>query len=162
MRGSLYATRKIRAASVEMTKSKSLLRGGAPAWCGQSLPNRLCAASGCVLNLKNGRVAERLMAPVLKTGVPERVSGVRIPPLPPPMDSTASRDVLRISKSPANDGAFVAFVVRCGTMEASRRRGYICRHPASPLWVHSDSRVFRWRSQTPKSGKPNRNTSPSS
>src|SRR5579872_3478154 len=31
----------------------------------------------------DGRVAEWLMAPVLKTGVPERVSGVRIPPLPP-------------------------------------------------------------------------------
>src|SRR6202167_3071010 len=30
-----------------------------------------------------GEVAEWLMAPVLKTGVPERVSGVRIPPLPP-------------------------------------------------------------------------------
>jgi hypothetical protein len=33
--------------------------------------------------LRAGRVAEWLMAPVLKTGVPERVSGVRIPPLPP-------------------------------------------------------------------------------
>jgi hypothetical protein len=33
--------------------------------------------------LQRGRVAEWLMAPVLKTGVPERVSGVRIPPLPP-------------------------------------------------------------------------------
>jgi hypothetical protein len=33
--------------------------------------------------LQKGRVAEWLMAPVLKTGVPERVSGVRIPPLPP-------------------------------------------------------------------------------
>jgi hypothetical protein len=33
--------------------------------------------------LQAGRVAEWLMAPVLKTGVPERVSGVRIPPLPP-------------------------------------------------------------------------------
>ena len=32
---------------------------------------------------ESGRVAEWLMAPVLKTGVPERVSGVRIPPLPP-------------------------------------------------------------------------------
>ncbi len=31
----------------------------------------------------NGEVAERLMAPVLKTGIPERVSGVRIPPSPP-------------------------------------------------------------------------------
>ena len=30
-----------------------------------------------------GRVAEWLMAPVLKTGIPETVSGVRIPPLPP-------------------------------------------------------------------------------
>jgi hypothetical protein len=28
-------------------------------------------------------VAEWLMAPVLKTGVPERVPGVRIPPSPP-------------------------------------------------------------------------------
>jgi hypothetical protein len=28
-------------------------------------------------------VAEWLMAPVLKTGIPERVSGVRIPPSPP-------------------------------------------------------------------------------
>ena len=28
-------------------------------------------------------MAERLMAPVLKTGIPERVSGVRIPPSPP-------------------------------------------------------------------------------
>ena len=36
-----------------------------------------------VLNFREGRVAEWLMAPVLKTGVPERVSGVRIPPLPP-------------------------------------------------------------------------------
>ncbi len=30
----------------------------------------------------NGRMAEWLNAPVLKTGVPERVSGVRIPILP--------------------------------------------------------------------------------
>src|ERR1700712_1875308 len=35
------------------------------------------------IRLQEGRVAEWLMAPVLKTGVPERVSGVRIPPLPP-------------------------------------------------------------------------------
>jgi hypothetical protein len=31
----------------------------------------------------SGEVAEWLMAPVLKTGIPERVSGVRIPPSPP-------------------------------------------------------------------------------
>jgi hypothetical protein len=30
-----------------------------------------------------GEVAERLMAPVLKTGIRETVSGVRIPPSPP-------------------------------------------------------------------------------
>jgi hypothetical protein len=30
-----------------------------------------------------GEVAEWLMAPVLKTGVPERAPGVRIPPSPP-------------------------------------------------------------------------------
>jgi hypothetical protein len=32
---------------------------------------------------RRGEVAEWLMAPVLKTGIPERVSGVRIPPSPP-------------------------------------------------------------------------------
>ena len=33
-----------------------------------------------------GEVAERLMAPVLKTGIVERLSGVRIPPSPPCTD----------------------------------------------------------------------------
>ena len=37
----------------------------------------LCPINEC------GEVAEWLMAPVLKTGIPERVSGVRIPPSPP-------------------------------------------------------------------------------
>ena len=32
---------------------------------------------------ERGEVAEWLMAPVLKTGIPERVSGVQIPPSPP-------------------------------------------------------------------------------
>ena len=44
------------------------------------------AGSGAAVRVMmktSGRVAEWLMAPVLKTGVPERVSGVRIPPLPP-------------------------------------------------------------------------------
>jgi hypothetical protein len=45
--------------------------------------NVFCAIGSSVLNFRQGRVAEWLMAPVLKTGVPERVSGVRIPPLPP-------------------------------------------------------------------------------
>ena len=40
-------------------------------------------AGGLIYHWADGRVAEWLMAPVLKTGVPERVSGVRIPPLPP-------------------------------------------------------------------------------
>jgi hypothetical protein len=43
----------------------------------------LCAPCLSHTKLHRGRVAEWLMAPVLKTGVPERVSGVRIPPLPP-------------------------------------------------------------------------------
>ena len=43
----------------------------------------LCVAALLRTILQGGRVAEWLMAPVLKTGVPERVSGVRIPPLPP-------------------------------------------------------------------------------
>ena len=43
--------------------------------------------SGIVLIMNLGEVAEWLMAPVLKTGIPERVSGVRIPPSPPlPLD----------------------------------------------------------------------------
>ena len=37
----------------------------------------------CSKNVVVGEVAEWLMAPVLKTGIPERVSGVRIPPSPP-------------------------------------------------------------------------------
>ena len=35
-------------------------------------------------------MAEWLMAPVLKTGVPERVPGVRIPPSPPDVLSPVS------------------------------------------------------------------------
>ncbi len=37
----------------------------------------------CSKTVVIGEVAEWLMAPVLKTGIPERVSGVRIPPSPP-------------------------------------------------------------------------------
>jgi hypothetical protein len=37
-----------------------------------------------------GEVAEWLMAPVLKTGIPERVSGVRIPPSPPDFPNPCS------------------------------------------------------------------------
>ena len=37
----------------------------------------------CSKTVLIGEVAEWLMAPVLKTGVPERVPGVRIPPSPP-------------------------------------------------------------------------------
>src|SRR5258708_28683233 len=37
----------------------------------------------CSKTVVAGEVAEWLMAPVLKTGIPERVSGVRIPPSPP-------------------------------------------------------------------------------
>src|SRR5580658_5330280 len=37
----------------------------------------------CSKTVIAGEVAEWLMAPVLKTGIPERVSGVRIPPSPP-------------------------------------------------------------------------------
>ena len=41
------------------------------------------------------------MAPVLKTGVPERVSGVRIPPLPP--------SVLTVNKLEENNLDFYEF-----------------------------------------------------
>jgi hypothetical protein len=48
-------------------------------------------------------VAEWLMAPVLKTGVLERVSGVRIPPLPPfrLLCSTSEGDIGEIAKNRA-------------------------------------------------------------
>src|SRR5580700_10219539 len=39
--------------------------------------------------IRFGEVAEWLMAPVLKTGIPERVSGVRIPSSPPSLTSVA-------------------------------------------------------------------------
>ena len=47
------------------------------------LRDALPGETAAELSWGDGRVAEWLMAPVLKTGVPERVSGVRIPPLPP-------------------------------------------------------------------------------
>jgi hypothetical protein len=40
-------------------------------------------SGNCSKTVVAGEVAEWLMAPVLKTGIPERVSGVRIPPSPP-------------------------------------------------------------------------------
>jgi hypothetical protein len=48
--------------------------------CGRS-PRELILT--CSKTVVAGEVAEWLMAPVLKTGIPERVSGVRIPPSPP-------------------------------------------------------------------------------
>ena len=42
-----------------------------------------------------GWVAERLKAPVLKTGKPERVSWVRIPPHPPFASAKASAELRR-------------------------------------------------------------------
>jgi hypothetical protein len=40
-------------------------------------------AGDCSKTVIAGELAEWLMAPVLKTGIPERVSGVRIPHSPP-------------------------------------------------------------------------------
>src|SRR6185312_8943189 len=48
----------------------------------------------------SGEVAEWLMAPVLKTGIPERVSGVRIPPSPPCMLRLRFASGVRIPPSP--------------------------------------------------------------
>jgi hypothetical protein len=58
-------------------------------WPSSSAYESLCGSCARVLNFFSGRVAERLMAPVLKTGVPARVPGVRIPPLPPFLLQTA-------------------------------------------------------------------------
>ena len=44
---------------------------------------RAVLTAACSKTVVAGEVAEWLMAPVLKTGIPERVSGVRIPPSPP-------------------------------------------------------------------------------
>ncbi len=58
-------------------KSPSRQAGGGPG-------NRVDAAAGCGLGKRLGWVAERLKAPVLKTGRRESASWVRIPPHPPP------------------------------------------------------------------------------
>src|SRR5690349_17731863 len=47
-------------------------------------PADSCAVAGKLLNSHScGEVCERLKQSVLKTDIPERVSGVRIPPSPP-------------------------------------------------------------------------------
>jgi hypothetical protein len=64
----------------------------------------------------SGRVAEWLMAPVLKTGIPERVSGVRIPSLPPHLSLLGG---YRGGNIPSHIGRFVVkkFVwYPCGEM----------------------------------------------
>jgi hypothetical protein len=50
-----------------------------------------------------GEVAEWLMAPVLKTGIPERVSGVRIPPSPPLLSASYADLALVIKPELEND-----------------------------------------------------------
>ena len=47
---------------------------------GESSPDTILEV---VILRSRGEMAEWLMAPVLKTGIPERVSGVRIPLSPP-------------------------------------------------------------------------------
>ena len=47
------------------------------------LSGRLRKTAPCSKTVKYGELAEWLMAPVLKTGIPGRVSGVRIPHSPP-------------------------------------------------------------------------------
>ena len=59
---------------------------------------------GYLTTAANGRVAEWLMAPVLKTGVPERVSGVRIPSLPPHLSLLGGH---RGGSVPSHIGMFV-------------------------------------------------------
>src|SRR5260370_24761593 len=73
--------------------------------------------------LQKGRVAEWLMAPVLKTGVPERVSGVRIPPLPPFTCSRTSEDIQITSPNPIKYWGLKFIVVQRLPMEASAWRG---------------------------------------
>src|SRR5579864_8814334 len=77
-----------------------------------------CRNQGCTRSEEqfiaaSGEVAEWLMAPVLKTGVPERVPGVRIPPLPPsPYPETS-----KINKTRNNrmfTGYFVRMRQKCG------------------------------------------------
>src|SRR6185437_7299002 len=67
----------------------------------------------------SGRVAEWLMAPVLKTGIPERVSGVRIPPLPPSSPHQVVRHHAAIFGFFAADSAIVDVM---GSRERFRQR----------------------------------------
>jgi hypothetical protein len=57
-----------------------------------------------------GEMAEWLMAPVLKTGIPERVSGVRIP-LSPPYSLDCREFPHQLSKEFANCARFWRFVL---------------------------------------------------
>src|SRR5436305_15102307 len=57
------------------------LRGKSRCFPGETVASEMRTA--CSKTISPGEVAEWLMAPVLKTGVPERVPGVRIPPSPP-------------------------------------------------------------------------------
>jgi signal transduction histidine kinase len=70
-----------------------------------------------IVKLLGGEVAEWLMAPVLKTGMPERVSGVRIPPSPPSKDLFENRLVggrhLRFLQSSTNTHG-ITFVIATG------------------------------------------------
>ena len=61
-------------------------------------------------NIKNyGELAEWLMAPVLKTGIPERVSGVRIPRSPPFTCFRTFKKIQTSQKSPGEHWGFRIF-----------------------------------------------------
>jgi hypothetical protein len=57
---------------------------------------RYWRAANCSKTVLAGEVAEWLMAPVLKTGIPEMVSGVRIPPSPPIIKNPSKSDVFAV------------------------------------------------------------------
>jgi hypothetical protein len=51
------------------------------------------------------------MAPVLKTGIPERVSGVQIPPSPPVFQSLTSQISLRVRCQPVLTAGFACVAI---------------------------------------------------
>ena len=64
----------------------------------ESVTSLSSVAINCIQNHPvRGELAERFIAPVLKTGIPERVSGVRIPRSPP----FHSSRTLRITPHPS-------------------------------------------------------------
>src|SRR5580698_2283869 len=92
----------------------------------QSIHRKLyCSQRRCRI-VAAGEVAEWLMAPVLKTGVPERVPGVRIPPSPP--------EILNCIESPRP--------LPRNALPEQESAGTVCTDAVSPVALHDGPSIW--------------------